>query len=308
MSAHHPSSPLTKGLTLARRLQLALALTLVFAWAEAVAGWWAHSLALLGDAGHMLSDAMALGVSLLAAWFSKRPPSSRHSYGFVRAEILAALVNGLLMLLVVIGIALEAVERLQQPQPVAGFTVMAVAAVGLAVNAAVFALLHHHTHDLNVRAALLHVLGDFLGSVAALSAGAVVYFTGWTSIDPWLSLLICALILYSTSKLLREAVNVLMEGVPLGLDLQAVGRGMVEVPGILSVHDLHVWTLASGRLALSAHVVVQDLTQWAPLLERLRLLLQRRFNIDHVTLQPEPPPSAGQRQYAAVIPIRPEQS
>lgn len=287
-----------------RWLYASLALTLGFALVEAVGGWWAGSLALLGDAGHMFSDSMALGLSAFAAWIARRPPSLRHSYGFARAEIVAALVNGLLMLLVVAGIAFEALQRFQTPAPVAGKAVMLIAAGGLAVNVLVFALLTRGEASLNVRAALVHVIGDMLGSLAALIAGAAIYFTGWTPIDPLLSILICVLILYSTYHLLREAINILMEGVPFDLSLELVGRSMAGTEGVASIHDLHVWTLASGKLALSAHVVLNDVAQWPLVLNRLRALLHERFAIDHVTLQPElavPPPSP----YTDIIPIHP---
>jgi cobalt-zinc-cadmium efflux system protein len=288
-----------------RPLSAALVLTLSFALVEAVGGWWAGSLALLGDAGHMFSDATALGLSALAAWFSKRPPSARHSYGLLRAEILAALANGLLMLVVVVSIVVEAIERLQAPAPVAGLTVMAVAAAGLVVNLVVLAVLSRGEATLNVRGALLHVMGDLLGSVAALLAGAVVYYTGWLPIDPILSLLICALILYSTARLLREALHVLMEGVPLGLDLTLVGNGMAQTPGVVSVHDLHIWTLSSGTSALSAHVVLEDLSRWTEVLEDMREMLHERFGIEHVTLQPELAPRLPQPPSAPYIRIYP---
>ncbi len=284
---------------------MALILTLVFALVEALGGWWAHSLALLGDASHMFSDAAALGLSVLAAWFSKRPPSQRHSYGFMRAEIVVALINGLVMLGVVIGIAIAAIERLQQPESIDGGAVMGIALIGLAVNLVVILRLSHEESNLNTRSALLHVMGDLLGSVTAFIAGAVIYFTRWAPIDPILSLFICVLILYSTFKLLWEALHILMEGVPLNLDLNAVGQAMAQVPGIISVHDLHIWTLSSGMCALSAHVVVENLSQWARLLEEMRRLL-RGFNINHVTLQPEIPAEIPQANYASVIPIRPE--
>lgn len=285
-------------------LYLALALTLGFAGVEAIGGWLAGSLALLGDAGHMLSDSLALGLSAAALWLSRRPPSARHSYGFVRAEIVAALANGLIMLLVVVGIVVEAIARIQAPQPVAGATVMAVAAAGLLVNVVVMLLLSRGEQNLNVRGAMLHVMGDLLGSIAAVIAGAAVYFTGWTPVDPLLSLVICALILYSTLRLLREALHVLMEGVPLNLSLETVGRSMAEVPGALSIHDLHIWTLSSGRFALSAHVVVKDLDQWVSLLADLRAMLAQRFHIDHVTLQPEIEREL-KAEYQAFIPIHP---
>jgi cobalt-zinc-cadmium efflux system protein len=242
----------------------------------------------------MLSDSTALGIAAGAAWLARRPPSARHSYGLARAEVIAALINGLAMLAVVVWIAVAAVERLTAPVApvVEGAVVALVAVVGLAVNMVVALMLTRGEVTLNTRAALLHVLGDLLGSVAALIAGAVVYFTGWMPIDPILSLAICALILYSTAKLLRETTHVLMEGVPLHLDLAQIGASLARVPGARSVHDLHVWTLSSGTLALSAHVVLEDardFNPWPRVLASMRALLHDRYGIEHVTLQPELP-------------------
>ncbi|MDQ2696974.1 MAG: cation diffusion facilitator family transporter [Pseudomonadota bacterium] len=270
-----------------RALGLSLLATLGFAGVEALAGWWAGSLALLGDAGHMVSDAAALGLAALAARFAQRPPSSRHSYGLGRIEVLAALVNGLLMLAVVAGIVSAAIQRLHTPQEVHGGLVSVVAAAGLMLNIAIALLLSREEQTLNTRGALLHVIGDLLGSVAALLAGAVIVLTGWTPIDPILSLAICLLILLSSLRLLREALHVIMEGVPLHLSLDEVGRAMATVARVRSVHDLHIWTLSSGRVALSAHVVIDDLDHWEALLHALNDLLRSRFAIDHTTLQPE---------------------
>ncbi len=279
-SAHHR-------VPAARRLYTVLALTLGFAFVEAAAGVWSGSLALLGDAGHMFSDSVALALAAFAAWVAQRAPSARHSYGFARAEVIAALVNGLLMLAVVTAIVVEAIARLQAPRPIPGMAVMAVAVIGLVVNLFALFILNRGAGDINTRGALLHVFGDLLGSIAALIAGAVIVFTGWTPIDALLSLLICALILYSTLRLLREAMHVLMEGVPRQIDLNDVGRNMAAVPGVISVHDLHIWTPASGAPALSAHVVVAVLDDWMKTLEALRALLGARYGIEHVTLQPE---------------------
>ncbi len=270
----------------------ALLLTLGFALVEALGGWWSGSLALLSDAGHMLTDALSLGMAALAAWIARRPPSARHSYGLVRAEIVGGLANGLLMLGVILFIVIEAVERLRHPQPVAGGWVMAIAAVGLLVNLLAAWVLSHGGGGLNVRAALLHVIGDMLGSVAALAAGALVYFAGWNAADPILSLVVVALLAVVTLRLLREALHVLMEGVPASVELEQVGRAMAEMKGVDSVHDLHIWTLASGRIALSAHVVIQELAAWPRILAAMQQMLHERFQIEHVTLQPEIRPPA----------------
>ncbi len=285
----------------------ALLITLAFAIIESLGGYWSGSLALLGDAGHMFSDAVALGLAALAAWIAKRPPSARLSYGFVRAEVVTALLNGLIMLLVVTGIAIEAVERLSSPQPVAGGMVIAVAAAGLVANVVVAFVLSRGEQSINSRAALLHVMGDLLGSIAALIAGAVIYATGWMPIDPILSLLVAGLILFSTLNLLREAFYVLMEGVPPHLQLENVGYEMAKVAGVRGVHDLHIWNLSTGRAALSAHLEMDDLNSWQPILTGMRAMLHERFEIDHITLQPEL--AEGIRQpYTADIPIHPKKA
>ncbi|OGT19255.1 MAG: cation transporter [Gammaproteobacteria bacterium RBG_16_57_12] len=270
-----------------RTLAWSMAVILAFAAVEALSGWWAGSLALLGDAGHMVSDATGLGIALLAVWIARSPPSSRHSYGLVRAEVLAALLNGLFMLAVVGGIIFVAIGRLRHPQVVQGGTVAVVAFIGLLVNIVVFWLLSRGEQNLNVRAALLHVLGDLLGSVAALVAGVVIWLTGWTPIDPLLSILICLLILYSSLHLLRDVANVIMEAVPHHLDLPQVGKAMAAVEGVESIHDLHIWAVSSDLVALSAHVVIRDMTVWEAVLNRLLRLLKEQYGIGHVTLQPE---------------------
>ena len=268
-------------------LTWSFALTAGYAIVEGVGGWWAASLALLGDAGHMISDATALGLAALAAWVAQRPPSARHSYGLGRAEVVAAVINSLFMVMVVAAIAFAAFLRLQSPTPVKGGTVIGVALAGLVINLAVAWFLSRGERTLNTRAALLHVMGDLLGSLAALTAGTVIYFTGWMAIDPLLSLFICALILYSAVRLLREALHVIMEGVPPDLDLRTVGQAMAAAQGVISIHDLHIWTLSSGKVILSAHVIISEMKHWEAALAALREIIHERFAIDHVTLQPE---------------------
>ena len=268
-------------------MAFSLALTVGFAFVEGFAGWWSGSLALLSDAGHMLTDGMALGLALFAQSVARKPPSERNTYGYSRAEVLGAFVNAVLMVLVIALIAIEAVQRLLHPAPVAGVTVMAVAAVGLVINLIVARILHgSHDHDLNSRAAYLHVLGDALGSVAALLAGAIIWKTGWLAADPLLSLFVVALLLASTWRLLRESVNVLMQGVPAHLSYPGIGQALAEIPGIRNVHDLHVWHLSVERVALSAHVMIDDPAGWPVILASVRRVLRERFAIDHVTLQP----------------------
>lgn len=278
-SHHHHTSQ--------RGLYYAAATTLIYAVVEAGVGWWGNSLALLSDAGHMLTDTSALLIAAFGAWLAQRAPSSRHSYGLGQAEFIAALANSLMMLAVVSFIVIHAIERMESPLSVKGEAVTLVAFLGLALNILVLYFLGHGAHDLNRRAATLHVLSDLLASIAALLSGLVIIFTGWTLIDPLLSLLIVAFILFSTLRLLREALLGLMQGVPSQLSLSKIGNAMLAVPGVKSVHDLHVWSLSSKRLALSAHVVLDDLSQWDGILDELRNLLLQRFDIEHVTLQPE---------------------
>jgi cobalt-zinc-cadmium efflux system protein len=285
-SGHHAHAHAAHGGS-SRSLLVALLLTLSFAGVEAAAGWWSGSLALLSDAAHMVTDSSALGLAAAAAWLARRPPSSRHSYGLVRAEVLAALFNSLLMLILLGFIVQEAVDRFGAPRDIHGGTVIGVAVIGLAINLASAWVLSRGEHTLNSRAALLHVLGDALGSVAAISAGIVIVATGWTPIDPLLSLLVAALILVSAVRLLREAVHVLMEGVPLHIRLDAVGHDLAALDGVLRVHDLHVWTLSSGTLALSAHIELRDLADWPDILGAARQAMDIRHGIRHVTLQPE---------------------
>ena len=269
-----------------RVLIFALALTLGFAVVELLAGWQAGSLALLADAGHMVTDGAALGLSALAAWLASLPPSRRHSYGLGKAELLAALVNALAMLAVVFGIGAEAWQRLQSPGSIDGALVGIVAILGLLVNLVVVWILSRGEQSLNIRGALLHVMGDVLASVAAIVAGAVIYFTHWTPIDPLLSLLIGGLILASSLRLLKEALHGVLDGVPNHIDLDELGRKLAGIPGVKDVHDLHVWPIGAERMALSAHVRVVDLASWPRILGVLTEIAWHE-GIEHVTFQAE---------------------
>lgn len=265
----------------------ALLFTLGFAAVEAVVGLAANSLALVADAGHMLTDSLSLGLAAFAAWLSRRPPSASHSYGLARAEVVAALINSLVMLALVAFIVYEAWQRFSAPREVQGTMVFVVALIGLGVNLAVGWLLMKGEESLNRNAALLHVAGDALGSVAALTAGLVIMLTGWSPIDPLLSVVISLLILVSTLNLLKKSLHVLMEGVPVHIDLNTVGNSMAQLEHVVRVHDLHIWTLASGQVALSAHLDVRDLDHWPQILSSAQVLLQKDFGIGHITLQPE---------------------
>jgi len=274
-------------------LLIGLLLTLGFAVIEAVGGWWSGSLALLGDAGHMFSDSAALGIALVAARMMLKPPSERLSYGHGRIEVVAAISNSVLMLLIVVGIVREAFERFSSPGSINASAVMLIGGSGLVINILVALVLSRDTHSLNTRAALLHVMGDLLGSVAAIISGAVIYFWNWLPIDPIVSVFISALIVFSSVRLLREAIHIIMEGVPGHLDLQEVGQAMAAVDKrIRSVHDLHIWSLSSGQIALSAHIVLADLGCWQEILSLEQAMLADKFKIDHITLQPETPAPA----------------
>ncbi|TCS73426.1 cobalt-zinc-cadmium efflux system protein [Sulfuritortus calidifontis] len=282
----------------------ALFFTLGFAFVEAVAGYFSGSLALLSDAGHMLTDSTALGLAALAAWLAKRPPSPRHTYGLVRLEILAALFNALLMFGLVAFIAVEAIDRFAQPRQVQGGVVTVVAVIGLLVNIGVAWQLSHGEKTLNTRAALLHVMGDMLGSVAALAAGLVIYFTGWMPIDPLLSLLVSGLILVSAWRLLGEALNVLLEAVPGHIDIERVAQDLAAIEGVAAVHDLHIWTLSSGKVALSAHMDVRDFADWPRIMAESRQRLITHHDIGHVTLQPELADSTAARPAHILHPVQ----
>lgn len=298
----HSRSAVASGASVQRALTWALIITGAFALVEVAGSWIAGSLALLSDAGHMFTDAASLGLALFAQWIARRPPSRRASYGYARAEVLAAFVNALALLALVVFIAIEAVRRLLEPQPVAGGILLGVAFVGLFANLAAAWILSRAGTSLNARSALLHVLSDLLGSVAAIVAGAVIVFTGWTPIDPILSLAVSLLILRSTWRLLAQSTGVLMEGVPAHLSYDEIGRALTRVPGITAVHDLHVWHMTSERAALSAHVLIREPTEWPQTLAAAQRLLAERFAIDHVTLQPDwRSPAPGKR----VIPVTP---
>lgn len=268
-------------------LGIALAITFSFALIEAIAGYLAGSLALLSDAAHMVTDSAALGLALFAQIIARRPPSARHSFGFGRAEALAAFVNGIAMLILVAWIVGEAITRFYTPHTVDGEMVAIVAAIGLVMNVIVAAILSRDKKSVNTRAALVHVMGDLLGSIAALISGVVIYFTSWMEIDAWLSILVSLLILKSTFSILKESYHFLMEGVPLNIDYIAVGKDLHAVKGVRAVHDLHVWEMSPNQPALIGHIEVDSLRRWPQLMRDINAMLLEQHGIDHVTLQPE---------------------
>ncbi|OGT49045.1 MAG: cation transporter [Gammaproteobacteria bacterium RIFCSPHIGHO2_12_FULL_38_11] len=274
--------------TPSRVLSIAISIILIYAAIEAFTGWHAGSLALMGDAGHMVSDALSLGIAAFAVWVAKKPASRTHSYGMGRAEIVAAWFSSLLMLIISLAIIVEAVNRIHSPIKVNGITVMIIAFIGMLINLFIASMLAKSERTLNMRAALLHVLSDLLGSFAALVSGAVIYFTKWYPIDPILSILIGVLIIISSFRLLRESLRILMEGVPMHIDLEVVSQELKAVGGVLDIHDLHIWTLSSGSIALSAHVNIHEIMDWKIILNKISKLLDKNHHIHHITLQPEP--------------------
>ena len=274
-------------------LVFALALTGGYMVVEIVGAMFTGSLALLADAVHMLTDVGGLALALFAIWVASRPPTPAKTYGYYRAEILAALVNALVLLVVAGSILVEAWERVRTPREVLGGPMLAIGGLGLLVNLAAAWFLHRDAHaSLNVRAAYLEVLSDALSSLAVLVAAGVVLTTGWTLVDALASAAIALFIVPRTWGLLKQAVNVLLEGVPAHLDLSAIEAAITEVSGVRRVHDLHVWTLTSGREAMSAHVVVQDVRESERLLDTLHAVLHTHFGIDHTTIQLETEPPA----------------
>jgi len=271
-------------------LRAGLAATAALSVAELVGGYFTNSLALVSDAAHMFADMGAMALALFAFWISSRQASESKTFGYYRAEILAALVNGMALWMIVILVGAEAWRRLQHPPAIAAPAMVLIAILGLLVNVAVARRLREHrNHSLNLRGAYLHVLSDLLGSLGAVAAGVVILTTGWTTADALASLLIAVLILFSSWALVREAVDVLMEAVPAHIDVETLRRALECVPGTDEVHDLHVWSLTTGRYALSAHAVVRagDHAHDDHILATMADLCARDFHIDHVTIQIE---------------------
>ena len=271
-----------------RRLRWALVLTAVIAVLEVVGGYLTNSLALMSDAGHMLTDISALGLSLLALWFSGKPANLKKTYGYLRLEILSALANGVLLLGITVAIAIEAVHRFNSPAPIDLGPMAAITLIGLIANLWALGLLHR-SHSMNVRGAFLHIVGDTLSSIGVLIGAGVMAWTGWLRVDAIISLGISVIIVVGAYRLTRDAVDVLLEAVPAHVDMEAVRQLMTKVPGVTAIHDLHVWTISSGIYALSAHLVVLDpmVCNNDEILSAVKHELFDRFGIDHTTIQIE---------------------
>ncbi len=271
-----------------RVLYLALGLTTLFCAVEFVGGWLTNSLALLSDAFHMLTDVAALALSLFALWVAQRPPSANKTFGYHRAEILGALANGVALCVVVVFIVREAIERLGTEHVVDIGGMLAIASLGVAVNLlCAWLLTPRQSSSLNLRAVFLHVIGDLLGSLGTIVAGLIIMATGWFAADAVAGVAIAVLILISAWGLVRESLDILMEAVPPHINLDNLRRELEAVAGACRVHDLHVWTLTTGQYALAAHAVVDASADGDATLESMRLLLLRRFDIRHVTIQLE---------------------
>jgi cobalt-zinc-cadmium efflux system protein len=281
----HPSHALTEN---KRTLGLALAITSVMMLIEAAGGFLSGSLALLADAGHMLTDAAALGLSLFAFWLSSRPKTISRTFGWRRFEIFAAFINGIALWAISGAIAYEAFKRLTAPPEIKSGLMMIIAALGLASNLVVGAILFRgRNRSLNIKGAFLHVLADALGSVGVLAAGLLIKFTGSYAWDPIVSAGVCALILWSSGRLIRDSFHVLMEGAPPHLDVAAIQETLSEVPGVVEVHDLHVWTITSGFISLSAHLKIAGSQDVQGIIRQAHLVASSRFNVLHSTFQPE---------------------
>jgi cobalt-zinc-cadmium efflux system protein len=266
-----------------------MGITASFFVIELVGGILTNSLALQTDAFHMLTDVVALAYALLAAWLAQRPVSLKRTYGYYRVEILSAFLNGILLWAVVIFVFYEAIQRIQQPAGVQSLNMLIIAVLGLIANGLVAAILSRSRNEsLNLKGAFLHVVADALGSVGAISAGLIMFFTGWYQADPIASIMIGVLVFYSSGKLVRDSVNVLLEGVPSHVDVSAVERRILGMQGVRNVHDLHVWSIADTKMCcMSSHVVVEDGTDRKELITKLIYVLKGEFEIDHTTIQLE---------------------
>ncbi len=273
-----------------RRLVLSMAITFAFVIAEAITGYFSRSLALVSDAGHNLADALALFFAWYGVWIARKPSTQKHTFGYHRVGILAALVNAVSLVVIALLIFREAAGRLGHPQEVQGGPMIVVALIAIVMNTAIsFWLKGDAEHDLNVRSAYMHMLGDAISAIGVVAAGLMIALTGTTVADSLLSILIGFLILWSSWGILQESVNVLLESIPKGMDITAVEQTIVEVPGVLAVHDLHVWTIGSGIIACSCHITVgeQSISSGQDVLRVVNHELKSRFGISHSTIQVE---------------------
>lgn len=261
--------------------------TFSFSLVEGVSGYLINSIALQSDAVHMMTDAAGLMIAYFANVISKRPATTNLTFGYGKAEVLGALINCMFTTVLTIWLLFEVFQRFMDPQEVHGASLFIVAALGLLVNAVIVWVLSKNTHSLNMRAAMIHALGDLLGSLVAIVAGAIIYFTGWSLADPILSLVVILLLIFSNVNLMKKSAIILMAGVPEHLDYEQVGKDLLAIDGILDVHDLHIWYMSANQSALSAHVVACNPEGWSEILRNCQRMLLEKYKIDHVTLQHE---------------------
>lgn len=282
---HSHASHLTSGKQ--RTLILSLILTIAFVAIEAAAGYWSGSLSLISDAGHNLTDAFGLGLAAMAVYFQNRPGDHRKTYGYQRTEVLAAFLNALVLVLVSAWLLWESYVRLRSPEPIQETAMLLVAAIGLVLNLAIAKALGGHKHDLNVQAAFLHQLGDAASCVGIIAGAIVIRYTGWLAVDPLLSIAIGLVIIWTAWDIFRDSLNILLEGLPKGVTLAEVTKELTGVPGVIDVHDLHIWSLGSEAHALSCHVLIEDMPPSASdsILRDMNRMLCQRFAIDHTTIQ-----------------------
>lgn len=282
MHVHGPSTAKTQ-----RILRLSLVATLLYVMVTFIAGLRAHSLALVSEAGHNVSDALALLLSFVAVYFGSRPATDSKTFGYQRAGVLAAFLNALTLIVIAVGIAIEAVHRLGQPVTVQPRLMMGVAAAGVVMNGVIAALLWSGARDINIRSTFIHMLGDTLSTAAVIAGGAAILFTGRNWIDPVLSLIIAGLIVWSSIAIVRETLNILLEGTPAGVSLAEIRRSLAEIGGVVDVHDLHVWSLGSQTRALATHVTIDDIppSESNRIMGEIKATLLARFRIQHTTIQ-----------------------
>jgi cobalt-zinc-cadmium efflux system protein len=287
----HPQNSVEK------RFILSIILTAIILVAEVIGGLWTHSLALLSDSAHVFLDLFALGLSYVALRLSALPVDDRHSYGYHRLEVLAALINGLTLGIISLGIYYESWQRWRSPQPIRSLDMLAIAVIGLVVNLVVALVLNQKEHahlpfereDLNVKSAFLHVVGDAISSVGVILAALIIWRTGWQWVDPLMSILIGTIIFFSAGRVLRSSLHILIEGVPEGLSLVEIGKALKATPGVQDIHDLHVWSVCSGTIALSAHIIIADqgLKDSQVIIDQLKKIVSEKFGIEHTTIQLE---------------------
>lgn len=269
-----------------KSLSLILLVTFSFAFVEMVGGVWSNSLALIADSFHMLTDSFSILIALIMVHISQKPANTEFTYGHGRSEVIGALINGFLMVCIILFLIYKGIDRLINPEEVKSLGIIIIASGGLLVNMFAIYLLKD-SHSLNSKAALLHVFGDFLGSIAALSAGVIIYFTNLTIFDPIISLLVAFILIWPTYQIIKKSIRVLMEGVPENINYKEVGDSIKSIKGVISLHDLHIWSMTSDHGSLSAHIQIKKIDEWHNILKDIQEMLSSIYEIDHVTLQPE---------------------